>query len=1016
MLRRMIDRPIAVTMITIAVIVLGIVAAGKLPISLMPEVDIPQVTIRVNAPNKSARELQLAMSGMMQELRQTNHLADIRAEAKDGSGLIFLQFEYGKNIDYIFIDVNERVDRARSSLDKDIESVTIVKASATDIPAFYLNLTLDDEFTAGLSPTAQENRLIELSDFAATVIAKRLEQLDQVAFVDMTGRLYPEIIIEPDMNKLEALGKGVQDISTAVQGSNIDLGNLVVRDGQYEYNIRFNANIVGKSDIENIPLNIEGRIYLLKDLASIIVRPQSRQEYVRSDGTPAVSMAVIKQSDARMDALQAAVANLIGVMENDYPDVNFTVTRDQTALLDYSIGNLRDNLIIGAVLACLMIFLFMQDFRSPFLVTVTIPLSLLVSLLFFFVADISINIVSLSGLMLGLGMMVDNSIIVIDNISQRWDRGDSLKDAVVKGTGEVFSAMLSSVLTTCSIFVPLIFMSGIAGAMFFDQAMAVSIGLIASLIVAMTLIPTYYYLLYRKKNKRTRNRIIRRIGVGDMSRPYEKSLKWVFRNQGWVWLTVFVITAGGLFTFRLLDKRMLPEMAKDDAIIYVNWNTRISPAENDARVMSVMDRITGYIDQYTSMAGRHRFILSHTPEISSNESLVYIRVKESRDLQKALDEAVAHIRANYPEAVTESRDAGNIFEMIFADDKPMLVARLRTKDKKAVEPDKLNPLLGSIGQQLSKVYIEPVAWQENITLYADRELMALYKVSFANLNTTIKTALNENKIHSINAGQYSLPVIVGEERAAIEEILSAKTVKSADNLDIPLNKLLLESQDRDLRSIISGQEGDFYPLNLDIESSEVKAVQEKIVEIVAKNPDFEVSFSGSYFDNIDTMKQLALILVVSLLLLYFILASQFESLAQPFIILSEILVDIAGALFFLWICGSSLNLMSMIGLVIMCGIVINDSILKVDTFNRLRKEGYSPLRAIITGGDRRLKPIIMTSLTTILAIVPFLFSGGMGNDLQRPLSLSIIGGMTIGTVVSVYCIPLLYYYIYRNKR
>jgi len=1015
MLRRMIDRPIAVTMIMIAVIVLGLVAMGKLPISLMPAVDIPQVTIRVNAPDKSARELQLSISGMMQELRQTNHLIDIRAETKDGAGLIYMQFEYGKNIDYIFIDVNERVDRSRSYIDKGIESVTIVKASATDIPVFYLNLTLDKKLADGLTPTAMENRLIELSDFAATVVSKRLEQLQQIAFVDMTGRLYPEIVIEPYADKLEAIGVGMQAISDAIKNSNVDFGNLTVRDGQYEYNIRFNANITGKSDIENIPVNIQERIYMLKDLAQISIRPQSRQEYVRSDGAHAISLAVIKQSDARMDDLRKAVTELIDVMEQDYIDIDFTVTRDQTELLDYSIDNMKDNLLIGAILACLMIFLFMHDFRSPLLITITIPLSLLVSLLFFFVVGISINIISLSGLMLGLGMMVDNSIIVIDNISQRWDRGDSLRDAVATGAGEVFSAMLSSVLTTCSIFVPLIFMSGIAGAMFYDQAMAVSIGLISSLIVAITVIPVYYHLFYRNKDKRSRNRIIQKIGVGDMSRPYEKSLKWVFRHQLIVWTIVVLVTIGGFLTFGLLEKRMLPEMEKSDAILYVNWNARITPSENDSRVGLMIDQIGSQIDQYISMAGRHRFILPHTSNISGNESLVYIKTDGSANLQKAIATATGFIRGNYPDAVMESRDAGNIFEMIFADDKPMLVARLRTRDKKAVEPDKLNPLLGSINTRLPEIYIEPVVWQENIALYANRERMALYKVPFENLKTAIKTALNENKIHSINTGQYSLPVIIGEEPATIEDILSIKTVKSTDGLDVPLNVIIVESQDRDLRSIVSGQEGDYYPLNLHIESAQVPKVREQIIDVVAENPDFEVSFSGGYFDNIDTMKQLALILTIGLLLLYFILASQFESLVQPFIILSEIVVDLAGALLFLWIFGSSLNLMSMIGLVIMCGIVINDSILKVDTFNRLRKEGYSTIRTIITGGDRRLKPIIMTSLTTILAIVPFLFSGGMGNDLQRPLSLSIIGGMTIGTIVSIYCIPLLYYYIYRNK-
>ena len=286
MIRKLIERPIAVTMCTIAVIVLGIVASRMLPISLMPEVDIPQITVRVNAPNTSARELQASViSPLRSQLMQTGHLREITAEAKDGAGIIFLQFDYGADIDYIFIDVNERIDRAMGSLPKEVERPTVVKASATDIPAFYLNLTLaDSEATGRLSDRARENKLIEMSNFAATVIAKRLEQLPQVAFVDMSGRLYPELAVIPDMARLEALGVEISQIETAIEANNINMGNLTVRDGQYQYNIRFNSTLSGRKDIEQIPLNIEGRIFRLSELATIVERPQQRQGLVLSDG------------------------------------------------------------------------------------------------------------------------------------------------------------------------------------------------------------------------------------------------------------------------------------------------------------------------------------------------------------------------------------------------------------------------------------------------------------------------------------------------------------------------------------------------------------------------------------------------------------------------------------------------------------------------------------------------------------------------------------------------------------
>lgn len=1016
MIRKIIERPIAVTMVAIAIIVLGLVAAGMLPISLMPEVDIPQITVRINAPNTSARELQASVINPLQtQLMQTHHLKEITAESKDGGGLIFLQFEYGTDIDYLFIDVNERVDRAMGSLPKELERPVIVKASATDIPAFYLNLTLSDNH---LLPTgrALDNRLIELSNFGATVIAKRLEQLSEVAFVDMSGRIFGELIITPDIAKLEGIGLELSSLEDAIKANNLNMGNLTVRDGLYQYSIRFSSVITGRQDLEQIPVNINGRVYLLKELAAVNERPQKQDGLILSDGSPAVTMAIIKQSDARMGDLKDRIQELIGHFEREYPDVKFTVTRDQTQLLDYSIGNLESNLIVGAILACLVIFLFMQDFRSPLLITLTIPLSLLVSLLFFFLIGLSINIISLSGLILGLGMMVDNSIIVIDNISQHWDRGESLKEAVAQGTAEVFSPLLSSLLTTCSIFVPLIFLGGIAGAMFYDQAMAVSIGLISSLLVGILIIPVYYYLFYRNKSHRNRNRILQKIGVPDMAKPYERSLKWVFRHQVLVTTLILLFTASGIIIYQILDKSMMPDIDKEDVILHLNWNVPISAHENDKRTAELVNALGKDVVHYTSMVGKQQFVLSHTAEASRNESLVYVRVSKPEVLEEVIQRGRDYLRLHYPDATYRDEEAGNIFEMIFSENSHMLTARLRPVSSASAEPDKLNPLLNRIAEGLAGFYIEPVTWQEHVTLYADRQLMSLYKVDYSSLYYTLKNGLNENQVLQINQGQYILPVMMGEEQQTIRDILAQKTVLSADRIQVPVNVLLTESQDRDLRSIISGTEGEYYPLHLDISSKQVPQTMGDIRAIVKDNPDFEVGFSGGWFDSRDTMWQLFMIMGVSLLLLYFILASQFESLVQPFIIMSEIVVDISGALLILWICGSTINLMSLIGLVVMCGIVINDSILKVDTFNRLRKQGYSTLRAVMTGGDRRLKPIVMTSLTTILAIVPFLFSGGMGNDLQRPLSLAIIGGMIIGTIVSIYGLPLLYYHIYRKKK
>lgn len=1007
----LIKRPIAVTMSLIAILVLGILSINMLPVSLMPEVKIPQVTVQVTAENLSARELDATIiKPLRNQLTQLSHLVDIRTETRDGRGNIFMEFEHGSDIDFIFIEVNEKIDR--TNLPRDIERPRTIKANATDIPAFYMNLTLKK--STG-NPISDMREFVELSKFSLAVISKRIEQIPEVAMVDISGQTLSELLIIPDHSKLDALGIQPSDLEEAIKNNNINLGNLTIRDGEYQYNIRFSSTLTNKQDIENVYCKINGRLYQLKELATVREEPQKQTGLVRSDGKPALTMAIIKQADARMSDLKEEITKLTEVFRKDYPHVDFVMTRDQTALLDYSIDNLTQNLLVGILLACFIIFFFMQDFRSPFLITITIPIALIVSMLFMFMAGISINIISLSGIVLGVGMMVDNSIIVIDNITQRWDKGESLETAVVRGTNEVFTPMLSSVLTTCAVFIPLIFMSGISGALFYDQAMAVTIGLLSSLAVAVLIIPVYYYLIYKKNATRQQNKFFSRIQVINYEALYERGLKWVFRHQLLTWSIFLSMLAGSYLIYSVIEKRKLPPITQNDLLLNIEWNQKINAAENEKRTSELVQHLKGLLSQNTIMAGTQKFLLSHTKESSITEAIIYLKTIHPDSVPSLLARVDGFMKTQYPSAVYSTESSGNIFDMIFAEREPALVARIRSTDGKSPDPDKLNKLLTTIKKQLPDLYIEPVAWQEVIQLRTSPELMTLYDIDYSTLFYKLKSAFNENRIFNLNEGEYSVPIILGDEEHTLQNILQKNQVRNKNGVEIPLNTLVRESRVNDLKNIISGPEGEFYPLNLEVSDEQISQVTRKISEIVAGNDDFEVSYSGSYYSNRAMIKELAMILLVSLLLLYFILAAQFESLVQPLVILSEIAVDLFGALFLLWLCGSSINIMSMIGIIVMCGIVINDSILKVDTINQLRKSGYHLKRAIMMAGNRRLKPIIMTSLTTILAIAPFLFTGNLGADLQFPLSLAIIGGMTVGTLVSVYFIPLAYYYIYRQK-
>jgi multidrug efflux pump subunit AcrB len=604
---------------------------------------------------------------------------------------------------------------------------------------------------------------------------------------------------------------------------------------------------------------------------------------------------------------------------------------------------------------------------------------------------------------------------VVDNITARWQRGELLSDAVVRGTKEVVAPMLSSVLTTCSVFIPLIFVSGMAGALFYDQAMAVTITLLVSYGVAVMLLPVYYHWIYRNQPSFRPTKWLERFSFDGLENGYEKLLKWLFRRRVIVWTIYAVCIVGLVGLFFVVEKERLPKMTYSDTLVSVDWNDRISADENSRRTREMVSSLGDKVEQSTVMAGIQQFVLSHTPETGISEATIYLKFYESDQLAPSKKEIEDYIHKNYPSARVSFSSSGNIFDMIFADKEAMLTARLRSTTGRAADPEKLQSLILRIREALPELEIESVALQEDILYVAKPELMALYGVSYGSLLSTLKNALNENVLFTISSGDESLPVVVGDNVPDLEHLLDNTFVR-ASGTELPVSQFMQQTRTRDLKSIVAGAEGDYYPLNLSPASRDVQSVMRRIKEVVAEDDGFDVSFSGSYFSNRDMVMELVGVLVVALLLLFFILAAQFESMIQPWIILSEIVIDLFFSILVLWVFGQTLNIMSMIGLIVVCGIVINDSILKIDTINTLRRGGMELKRSIMTAGRRRLKAIIMTSLTTILAVVPFLARGDMGSDLQYPMSLVIIGGMVVGTLISVLFIPLAYYEIYKPRR
>ena len=489
MVRFLIQRPIAVLMAFTACFIIGLVTYFTIPVSLLPDIAIPEITVQVSGQNTSARELENTLvKPIRQQLMQVAGLKDIESETRDGNGVIRLSFEFGTNTDLAFIEVNEKIDAAMSTLPREMERPRVVKASATDIPVFCLNLTLkgpDDE-----------TAFLDLCQFAENVIKRRIEQLPEVAMEDVPGVVGRQLQIVPDMHKLETSGITLQELESVLANNNIEPGSMTVRDGYYEYNIKFSTLLRTLDDVRQIYLRKNGRIFQLKDLAKVSIVPEKETGVSMSDGKRAVTLAVIKQSDESMDRLKNALGDVTEYFAAVYPDINFSITRNQTELLDYTISNLKQNLSLGFLFICIVAVLFLGDIKSPLVIGLSMVVSIVTSFSFFYLFYMSLNIISLSGLILALGMMIDSSIIVTENIAQYRGRGDSLEEACIKGTSEVITPMLSSTLTTIAVFFPLVFMSGIAGAIFYDQAFAVTVGLLVSYFTGIMLLPVLYKLVY----------------------------------------------------------------------------------------------------------------------------------------------------------------------------------------------------------------------------------------------------------------------------------------------------------------------------------------------------------------------------------------------------------------------------------------------------------------------------------------------------------------------------------------
>jgi multidrug efflux pump subunit AcrB len=987
MLDFIIKRPIAVLLTFIGLVGLGIVTVQTLPVSLLPDVPIPTISVQISYPNMPARTLEnTIVKPIRQQLMPISQLKDIHSQTQDGSAVITLDFEFGTKTDYAFIEVNEQIDRITSQLPKAMERPRVVKANLTDIPVFYLTVTPQKQ--------AFFDKL-ELGNFAKSVIKRRIEQLPEVAFADISGWVESEILIIPNEATFQSLGIKMADLEQWIGQNNLQLGNILIQDGQYQYNVRLSSGLTSKKDIEDIYININGRVLQLRDIAKVVLQPREERGKYLFDAKEGVVFSVRKQADSRLFDLQANFETLLSSFKKDYPQLDFYVTNDQTQLLSVSINNLKTSLLYGAFFAFIVMFLFFKSWSSPILIGIAIPVALVMTLLSFYFISLSINIISLSGLILGVGLMIDNSIIVIENIKQYRDAGLDYLTACTKGTNEVIRPLLSSALTTCSVFVPLIFVNGVSGALFYDQALSITLALGMSLITAYFLLPTLlYWVGSRQKNQPPKT-------AKSTKRRFQKSVDLFLKNRWFVLLILAGWMISAYFLLLKIPQQTFPNLTKNGLEIQIDWNESINLEENERRTLNFLKHFEKKLEHSSSFIGEQQFLLS-SDNATIQEGQLFFFTKNASI--KVLEKEIQHyFKKNHALASVEIQALRNVFDYVFGNNKkPLEIAISIQNSNITPKLEDIEPMMDYFKNEKININLPPSQTQYNIQLQK-RELLQ-YNISETEIITQLKAIFNQHQIGMLQTSTQSIPIRTGQNQKGFYQLLQNATIQNRNRATIPLSALISIEPSQTYRYITSNKSGEALLISLGNYDEEVVR---NLKEMAQKEQSFQLVFSGQYFEDQENIQQLWQIALIAVALLFLILAAQFESVIQPFIVLLTVPIGIAGAIFLLYFTGQTLNLMAMIGMVVMSGIVVNDAILKVDMINRLSKE-MPLLEAIHEAGKRRLKPILMTSITTILALVPILFTAGLGAELQFPLAIAVIGGLTVGTLASLYIIPIFY--------
>ena len=1008
-------------MIFVGVALFGVISLLKLPQELFPPITYPQLTVVTTYENAAPEEIETLITKPVEEAIGTvSGIVRLRSVSKEGISLVIAEFGWAENMDFAALRMREKIDLIKERLPRESKEPIVMKYNPFEMPIMALSIT------GNRSPQA-------LREISRRIIKDELEKIEGVASASIAGGLEREIIVEVDQGRLNAQGVPLLSVAKSITDANLNYPAGTIKESFYEYLIRTLGEFEHVGEIQEIAVHVEKddpakrpeekenkeisrskRLVLLKDVGVVYDTVKERTSFSRYNGKENISLSIQKQ--AKTNTLQVAnrIKDKLSTIRREVPqDVLIEIVYDQSKFIKGAINGVRDSAIQGGFLAFLVLLLFLRNIRSSLIVTFSIPISIVAVFTLMYMGKLSINMMSLGGLALGVGMLVDNAIVVLENITRHKEEGEEAKPAAVTGAGEVQSAITSSTLTTIVVFFPMAFVVGIAGQIFKQLAFTVIFALAASLLVALTLIP----LMAGGKGARPAHPAKQRFILLDL---YEAALSRFLRFKAFGLFLVALLFFGSLFLFVPLDKELMPKVDQGQFIVKVNMPSGAKLEVTDRASKKIEDYILGLPDvkDVATIVGstRGRDAKDVLQRLSSNQAEIRVDLKKEREAKTS--EVVQNIKNH----LTLSGAGGasieyilqeSIFSAAVEESSPIIV------EVKGEHMPTLTKIAEKLKERIEKtegVYGVKTDMPEpspETKVFVNKDRASVYNLSVADIAQTSQIGLKGYIASRLKekGQEIDIRVRLREEDRGDFDKLSRIEVHSSEGHIVPLFTVARFGKGLGPSEIKRLDQERTIVISANIFNRPLKDVTSDVTSVINGldiPEDFTVKLTGETEEMSESFNSLRFALIFSIILIYMIMAAQFESFWQPLIIMATVPLSVIGVLLGLFVTGTSVNVVALLGLIMLGGIVVNNGIVLMDYLNLLRSRGKTATEAVMEASKARLRPILMTAMTTILGLVPMALAFGEGSELRSPLAISVIGGLSVSTFLTLFVVPAIY--------